>query len=329
VVAHLCGVSEERLREAIERGRRILFQARERRVKPGRDDKVLTSWNGLMLRAFAEAAAALERDDYRRAAVKNAEFVTTRLRASKEEGSRKKERGGADGWRLLHCYTGGQAKFNAYLEDYAFYADGLLALHEATFDLRWFEAARGLAETMVEQFADEENAGFFDTSADHEPLLTRPKDLYDNATPAGNSVAVDVLLKLAELTGEQGYRERAERYLAALSEAMAQHPTAFGHLLCTLDFCLGPVKEIAIAGEAQAEDTQALLRVIFSRFLPNRVVALRPPGPEGERAERLIPLLAARPQLDARATAYVCERFACRLPVTDPAALAEQVEEGE
>jgi uncharacterized protein YyaL (SSP411 family) len=229
---------------------------------------------------------------------------------------------------LLRTYKDGQAKLNGYLEDYAFYADGLLALYEATFDVRWFAAARGLADTMLAQFADEEGGGFFDTSADHEALLTRPKDLYDNATPSGNSVAADALLKLGEYTAEERYREPAERLLAGLRDAMAQHPTAFGHLLCALDLYVGPVREIAIAGDLAAADTRALLREVFGRLLPNKVVAVRPPGPAGDEAERLIPLLADRPQQGGRATAYVCERFTCRLPVTDPAALAAQLTEG-
>jgi uncharacterized protein YyaL (SSP411 family) len=314
VVAHTLGISEERLQAAITRGKRVLFEAREGRVKPARDEKILTAWNGLMLRAFAEAAAVLERQDYRRAAVKNAEFVLAHLRTT------------PDGeWRLLRTYKDGQAKLNAYLEDYAFYADGLLALYEATFDTRWFVAARALADTAIAQFADEQGAGFFDTSADHETLVTRPKDLYDNATPSGNSVAVDVLLKLTEVTGDASYRERAGHLLAALREALAQHPSAFGHLLGALDFYLGPVREIAIAGDPAAPNTQALLHEVFSRFLPNKVVAVRPPGAAGDEAERLIPLLAGRPPKDGRATAYVCERFTCQLPVTEPADLSRQL----
>jgi uncharacterized protein YyaL (SSP411 family) len=178
---------------------------------------------------------------------------------------------------------------------------------------------------MIAQFGDDAGAGFFDTSADHEALLTRPKDLYDNATPSGNSVAAETLLRLAEFTGEHGYRQRAQRLLAGLSGAMARHPTAFGHLLCALDFYLTPTKEIALAGDPNAGDTRALARTIFGRYLPNKVVALRPPGAEGERAAQLIPLLADRPPLDSRATAYVCQHFTCRLPVTDPAALAAQL----
>ena len=313
-VARSLDVPPADLEAALERGKRALFAAREQRVKPGRDEKVLTAWNGLMLRALAEAGAVLGRNDYLSAARRNAAFVLGNLQAPGE------------GWRLLRSYKDGQAKFNAYLEDYAFYADGLLALYEATFDPRWFEAARGLAQTIVEQFADEEGGGFFDTSADHETLLTRPKDLYDNATPAGNSVAVEVLLRLAAYTGEGDYRERAERYLSALAASVAQHPAAFGRLLSALDFAIGPVQEVALVGDPAGPDTRDLLAALYARYDPNRVLALRSPGAEGDSLAAVIPLLEGRTAIEGRATAYVCQHFACRLPVTAPEDLLRQLD---
>ena len=326
-VARSLDVPLPELQAALERGRRALSVAREQRVKPGRDEKVLTAWNGLMLRALAEAGAVLEREDYLSAARRNAAFVLGHLRAPGEgRGAGQQTGAPAEGWRLLRSYKDGQAKFNAYLEDYAFYADGLLALYEATFDPRWFEAARGLAQTIVEQFADEEGGGFFDTSADHETLLTRPKDLYDNATPAGNSVAVEVLLRLAAYTGEGAYRERAERYLSALVAPVAQHPGAFGRLLSALDFAIGPVQEVALVGDPAGPDTRDLLAALYARYDPNRVLALRPPGTEGDTVTGLIPLLEGRTAIEGRATAYVCQHFACRLPVTTPEALLSQLD---
>ncbi len=207
---------------------------------------------------------------------------------------------------MLRTYKDGQAKLNGYLEDYAFYADGLLALYEATFEVRWFAAARGLADTMLAQFADEEGGGFFDTSADHEALLTRPKDLYDNATPSGNSVATDVLLKLGEYTAEQRYREPAERLLAGLRDAMAQHPTAFGHLLCALDLWFSPPRELAVVGPPDSDVARAALEP----FDPNAIVAF---GPAED-----IPLLEGKGYVDGKPAVYVCERFACRAPVVEP-----------
>ncbi len=289
------------LQDLLARSRKMLFKVREKRVKPGRDEKILTSWNGLMLRSFAEAGRYLDRPDYLQVAVKNAEFLLDNLR---NEG------------RLLRTYKDGRAHLNGYLEDYVFLADGLLALYEANVDPRWFNEARSLMDEAIKLFADEQNGGFFDTGSDHEALISRPKDIMDNATPAGNSVAADVLLRLAAFTGENGYRQRADEYLQALADIMVQHPSAFGHALGALDFALSPVKEFAIIGDPRAADTRALVDVINERYLPNSVFACA--APEQQTAFQVIPLLADRPQKDGKATAYVCQNFACQAPVTTP-----------
>jgi uncharacterized protein YyaL (SSP411 family) len=307
-VAKLLRATPERLAEVVERGRRLLFAARERRIKPERDEKILTSWNGLMLRSFAEASRVLDRADYREVAVKNAEFLLAHLRR--------------DG-RLLRTHKGGESKLNGYLEDYAFLIDGLLALYEATFELRWFEEARALTETMIEQFWDEAGGGFFFTSRDHEALISRTKDFYDNATPAGNSAAAHVLLRLALLAGEARHRQLAEQILRTMKSAMLRAPSAFGHLLCALDLDLASPYEIAIIGAREATDTDALLRTVFSRYLPNKVVALAAPG-EGQ-AGRAIKLLEGRAQVDGKVTAYVCRNYYCEAPATDAAQLAAQL----
>jgi uncharacterized protein YyaL (SSP411 family) len=307
-VAESLDLSQDAMQAGLERGRRKLFEVREQRVKPGRDEKILTAWNGLMLRAFAEAAAALGRDDYLRAAEANAAFVLAHLK---------------EGERLLRTYKDGRAKLNGYLEDYSFLADGLLALYEASLDARWYQAARGLAETMLDQFWDAEQGAFFDTARSHEQLVTRPRDVFDNATPSGTSVAVDVLLRLAILADEQRYREIAETVLRSLAEPMARMPTGFGRLLSSLDFDLAAHKEVAIVGDPGAPDTRALLAVVREGYRPNTVVALAS-GPDDPLASEL-PLLADRPRLDSRATAYVCEHYACQSPTTDPAELEQQL----
>jgi uncharacterized protein YyaL (SSP411 family) len=306
-VAERLGVTVERLASALERGRAVLFEAREQRVKPGRDEKVLTAWNGMMLRAFAEAAVALANEGYLQIAIRNAEFVASEL---------------ASGGRLLRTWKDGRAKLNGYLEDHACYADGLVALYEATFDSRWLNEARAIVDVMLERFGDGERGGFFDTASDHEQLVTRPKDLFDNATPSGNSVAADVLLRLALLTGEDRYRQAADGVLAQLGAVPAEHPTGFARLLCALDFALGKPREIAIIGAAESEQTQALREVVFQRFLPNRVVA----GAPDATSAPAIPLLADRPMRGGVPTAYVCEGYVCQAPVTDPAALAAQLD---
>ncbi len=276
----------------LEEIRRRLYAVRSRRVWPGLDDKRLTSWNALMISALAEAGAVLERSDYAEAAVRCADFLLSRARDA--EG------------RLLRSFKDGEARLNAYLEDHAFLLEALLTLYESSFDPRWFRAARELADTMIERFADEERGGFFETSVDHEQLVARRKDLEDTPIPAGNSSAALGLLRLAALTGEHSYEQRAVGVLRLLHRVAGEHPLAFGHLLQALDFHSAQVREIALVGEDRAE----LDRVVRSRFRPHVVLA----GGEANG----VPLLEGRTPRDGRATAYVCEGFACKAPVTEP-----------
>ncbi len=303
-VADQAQLSVDEVQNSLARSRTVLFKDRERRIKPGRDEKILTSWNGLMLRSFAEAARYLNRPDYLQVASNNADFL---LRSLRRDG------------RLLRTYKDGRAHLNGYLEDYAFLVDGLLALYEASFDVRWFNEARALMDQAIDLFADEQNGGFFDTGVDHEELVSRPKDIMDNATPAGNSVAADVLLKLAAYTGEASYRQRAEDYLRAIADAMTQYPQAFGYALGALDFSLSAAKEIAIIGDVRASDTRELLNMVNDRYLPESVLACCAVGDVS--AHQAIALLADRPLKENRATAYVCQNFACQAPVNNPAAL--------
>jgi uncharacterized protein YyaL (SSP411 family) len=300
-VADDAQVSLETLQASLARSREMLFKLREERVKPGRDEKILTSWNGLMLRSFAEASRYFDRPDYLRVATNNAEFL---LRELYRDG------------RLLRTYKEGRARLNGYLEDYAFLADGFLALYEASFNPRWFIEARRLMDQAIKLFADEQNGGFYDTGSDHEALISRPKDIMDNATPAGNSVAVDVLLRLAAFTGDEGYRRRADDYLRPMADVMVQHPQAFGHAIGALDFAISQSKEIAIIGDPEQPGTRALLEVVNHRYLPNSVLACA--SLEGSASIQTIPLLADRPLKDGKATAYVCQNFACLTPINAP-----------
>jgi uncharacterized protein len=304
-VAQEVGVSEQELKEALQRGRVALFAVREKRVKPGRDEKILTAWNGLMLRSFAEAARHLQRPDYLQVARRNAEFLLQKL--------------SHDG-RLLRTYKDGHAHLNAYLEDYVCLADGLLALYEADFDPRWFSEARRLIDEAIKLFADDKNGGFFDTGSDHETLLSRPKDIMDNATPAGNSVAAEVLLRLAAWTGEESYRQRADDYLRSLVDIMLKHPQAFGHLLGALDFSLSAIREIALIGDPQQASTQSLLAIVNARYQPNSVLACA--SPDNATAIQTIPLLADRPLKDGQPCVYICQNFTCSAPVTTSKELA-------
>ena len=308
-VAAEFGLSPEELWDRIVKIRAQLFAEREKRVRPGRDEKVLSAWNGLMLRSVALAARVLGREDYREAAEKNAAFLLEKLRI--------------DG-RLRRSYKDGQARLNGYLEDYAMVADGLVALYEATFNVRWLAEADNLCDAISELFWDEGRKVFYDTPADHEELVTRPRDVYDSAAPSGTSVATDVLLRLALLLDRDDYRRRAEAVLEELSGGMEKLPGAFGRLLAALDFFLAEPREIAIIGDPASPDMQALIDAVYGLYLPNKVIAGRAEG--DEEPAGLIPLLADRPARDGKATAYVCVHYTCKSPATDPEELSRQLE---
>ncbi|MCB9418281.1 MAG: thioredoxin domain-containing protein [Ardenticatenaceae bacterium] len=304
-VAQMAQMDLAEMEAKLAESRRKLVDVRAQRVWPGLDDKVLTAWNGLMLAAFAEAGRALNRLDYTEIATRNAMFLYETMRMGNG--------------RLLRTWkSGAEAKYNGYLEDYAYLADGLLALYQTTFDDRWFSWAQELAEAMLAHFADDEHGGFYDTADDHEDLLSRPKDVQDNAIPSANAMAAQVLLKLSLYTGNGEYWEKAETAVSALYGAMAQHPTGFAHWLCAADFILGEPQEVAIIGDHGLKDTEALIATVFDRYRPNLVAAA---GDNG----KTIPLLADRPFIDGQATAYVCRRFVCQQPVTEPEALASQL----
>ncbi|MBI3361567.1 MAG: thioredoxin domain-containing protein, partial [Chloroflexi bacterium] len=300
-------LAEDEMEARLAAARARLLAEREKRVHPGADDKVLAGWNGLMLAAFAEAARVLRDELYRQTAERNADFILREMRTS--------------AGRLYRTWRKGRAKLNGYLEDYANFIEGLLALYETTFDARWFIAARELADSAVEHFADP-NGGFFDTSDDHETLVTRPKSLQDNAVPSGNAMMATVLLRLAALTGEGRYADLAEGALRPIQPLLAEHPTAFAQGLCALTFALGPTKEIAIVGDPNDAGTQFLLDATFRKYRPLQVVAL------ARRDETSpIPLMAGREMRDGKPTASVCLNFACRLPVTDAGELEKQLDE--
>ncbi|MCB8929426.1 MAG: thioredoxin domain-containing protein [Ardenticatenaceae bacterium] len=304
-VAWATKLSEAQAAERLAAAKQKLYDIRAQRIWPGLDDKVLTAWNGLMLAAFAEAGRILNRPDYTETAVHNAQFLYQTMRT--ENG------------RLLRTWkSGSDAKYNGYLEDYAYLADGLLALYQTTFDERWFHWAHELAETMRTHFYDADHGGFFDTSDDHEALIHRPKDLQDNAVPSANAMAAQVLLKLSLYLGNEKYWELAETAVSSLYGAMVQYPNAFAHWLCAAVFITSQPQEVAIIGDVGSSDTEALIDTTFAAFRPNLVVAAGSPSSD-------IPLLTQRKRLDDQATAYVCRRFVCQQPVNSPEALAAQL----
>jgi uncharacterized protein YyaL (SSP411 family) len=273
-----------------------LFELREQRPKPLRDDKVISSWNGLVLAALAEAGRRLERDDLLETATELAGFLLGPL--------------STDDRRLYRTWRDGRVHTNGFLEDYADVANGLYELHVATGELRWLLESRRLALLAVELFADDERGGFFHTPADGEQLVNRKKELDDHPTPSGNSMLAYVLLRLGRIFGDDGMERRAVSVFRLAVRLLPQAPSAFGHLLCALDLHFSAPRELAVIGPPDSEVARAAL----AAYDPNAVVAF---GPSDD-----VPLLEGKSYVDGRPAVYVCERFACRAPVTEAAALS-------
>ncbi len=295
--------------DALAEATRVLFAAREERVRPSTDDKIVTAWNAFAVRAFAEAGRVFTEDGYTMAAVACATFIWEEL-------------GGADG-SLARTWRDGRRGANGYADDHAGSAAAFLTLYETTADPIWLERARTLCDVLLEAFADRERGGFFQTRTDAESLVVRPKDLVDNALPSGNSLAAEALLRLALLTGDAAYERGAEAALRLVRDAAMQAPTGFGHALCAVDLWIGPAREVAVVGDPSASDTVALIdEVLRTTWRPNLVLAV---GDAAGEAGRRVPLLERRTMLGTHATAYVCERFSCRQPVTSAADLRAQL----
>jgi uncharacterized protein len=306
-VAAEIGLETPDLERALTAGRSRLFELREARPRPATDDKILAAWNGLAIAALAEAGRVLNRQEYVDAAVRAAEFVLDRLR----DGA----------GRLLRSWRDGTAGVPAYADDHAMMAEACLTLFETTSDLRWFREARSLCAELLARFLDAERGGFHQTPSDGERLVVRPKEVFDNAVPSANSVAADVLYRLSRLTGDAEHERAAESALRLVQGPAQRMPTAFGAALCSIDLQVSSVREVAIVGGRRDPATRALVdEVLVRRFVPNHVLAVAEPG-EREASDE-VPLLRDRPALAGRPTAYVCERFACKLPVTEPRELA-------
>jgi uncharacterized protein len=288
-----------------EEWRRRLYEVRTRRVWPGRDEKILASWNGLMLRAMAAGARVFSGAEYAEAAVRNGTFL---WREMVREG------------RVFRTHTSGKSRISGFLEDYAAVALGFLALYELTFERVWFDRARELCDSCVAYFRDDVSGDFFDTASDAERLVTRPRDITDNATPAGSSLVAELLLVMAELTGETALRAHASCVLDAAAEPMARYATMFGHLLGAADLAVNGAVEVALAGDPAADDHRALAAAVAGRYVPSLVLA----GGRGEAVGGLA-LMAGREATGGRATAYVCRHYACDMPATDAAVLGGQL----
>ena len=305
-VAKAHDVTEPELRTAVDRATRMLYGARERRIRPARDEKILAGWNGLMLRGLAEAARAFGDDELRAMALRNGEFLFREL---------VRDRGGL----VLRSYKNGEAKIPGFLEDYAAVALGALSLYQLTFDRRWLERARTLADSIMARFWDEDTQGFFDTASDSEPLVTRPRDVTDNAIPSGSSLAMELMLVLGDLFADGTYTRRATYLLETVAEPMARYPTAFGHALGAADFVVRGAVEIAIAGDPSMETFGSLAGEVANRYVPSLVLT----GGAGKSAAG-IALLEGRES--AEPMAYVCRSYACDAPTGDSGVLGEQLD---
>ena len=292
--------------------RAALHARRRQRPQPARDDKVLAAWNGLAIAALADTTRIL------RAAEPADPRVDRYLSAAGDAAALVLERLLVDG-RLRRSWKDGRASADGVLEDHANLADGLLSLYEATFEERWFTAARDLVEAILERFSDPAG-GFFDTAADAEPLVVRPKDVQDNATPSGGAMTATVLLRLEALTGEGRYRDAAARAVGSVGELLARYPTGFAQWLVALDFAHAAVAEVALVGTQDEAGTAALAAATALPYRPSLVLA-----GSAHPEQSSVPLLRHRTRRDGRATAYVCRGFACRLPVTDAAALEREL----
>jgi uncharacterized protein YyaL (SSP411 family) len=311
-IAGELGMPEDEASAYLAARKQKLYAARAKRVWPGRDEKIILAWNGMMLRAFAEAALALDRGDYRDAAVRNAEFLLSKLRRP-------------DG-RLAHVWTNGVLGQPAFLDDLANLADGLLALYQATLDGRWLDAAIEQTDRILAEFSDEARLGFFDTSTAHERLIARPRELQDGATPSGNAVAAHVLLKIAAMTADEELSARIYRLAESMSRPMTEQPLGFGRWLIVADALVGPIREVAIAGAVGDAGVSAFAGVVARRYEPNCVTGLADPA-QPAFIDRF-PFLQYRPQRNGAVTAYLCEHHTCLPPVTDPAALDQLLTDG-
>jgi hypothetical protein len=314
--ARLLRVEPAALERSLAESRGKLLAERSRRVPPGRDDKVLVAWNGLMIDAMARAYQVLGDDRYLAAARRAAEFVLSRM-SSTETGR---------ATHLLHCYKDGQARLNAYLDDYACLVDSLVSLYESDFDDCWLRRALELAAVMIDQFWDESAGSFYYTPRDHEPLITRVRDTHDGATPSGNSMAVTAIARLGRLTGRRDLVDKAERTLRSFASLMAETPMAAGQMLTALDFLMSRAVDIVIVvadSESAAETARSALRVVRRRFLPNKVVAFA--GPAIADDSPVASLVAGKQTSGGAMSVYVCENSTCGPPVVDVAALERTI----
>ncbi|NIO05671.1 MAG: hypothetical protein GTN74_14025 [Proteobacteria bacterium] len=301
--------SEKELWVSLEEARAKLFMAREKRIHPHKDDKILVDWNGLMIAALAKGARVFGEMRYAEAAQQATDFILSHLQRP-------------DG-RLFHRYRDGEAAVNGLLDDYAFFIWGLIELYETTFETRYLETALQLNDDGLRHFWDDGGDGFFLSPDDGETILVRKKEIYDGAIPSGNSVAALNLLRLGRITGNADFEERAMKIGRAFSAMVNQSPSAFTQFMMALDFGIGPSHEVIIAGDSAARDTRAMLKALREEFVPNKIVILRPTDVESPDIFRFADYTRYQTSIDGKATAYVCLNYKCEFPTTDVGKMLE------
>ncbi len=311
-IAEDMNIPEAQLHERLEKSRRKLFNAREKRVHPFKDDKILTDWNGLMIAALAKTGQALDEPKYIDAAERAGNFVISDLIDSNG--------------RLLKRYRKGTAGVAAYLNDYAFMVWGLLELYEATFNTKYLKEAIRLNDIMLSRFWDEQDGGFYMTADDSEKVIVRMKEIDDGAIPSGNSVAAMNLLRLSRITGRNVYASHTEKITTAFSNSLNSYPATSTHLMSALEFALNPTYEVVIVGKPRASDTRSMLAALRKAFIPAKVVLFRSPDTEDAEILTIAPYTAAMTALNGNATAYVCENFSCKLPTTSIREMLESLQ---
>jgi uncharacterized protein YyaL (SSP411 family) len=312
-VAASLGLDQETFDTRLEKVRRLLFDHREKRIHPLKDDKVLTDWNGLMAAAMAAAGRAFDEPNWISAARRATSFVLDQMRDP--------------GGRLLHRYRDGDASIPAFLDDYVFMTTAMIELFEATQEARYLVTAIELQRQTDELFSDGERGGYFFSAADNEQLLVRQKEVYDGAIPSGNSTAAENLVRLARLTGRNEFQESADRVISAFASEIMRQPSAHCHMISALQRRVGRSIEVVIVGDPAGTDTRTLVDTVRSQYLPNAAILVVAPGDAGTGIRELAPFVQSYEMVDGRAAAYVCRDFQCKLPTTDPAKLAEMLEE--
>ena len=293
----------DELSQKFKEAREKLFQVRKKRIHPYKDDKILTSWNGLMISALAGASRVFKDDAYATRAERSAEFI---LKKMTQKG------------RLLRRYRQGDSAILGFHDDYAFFALGLLDLYQATFNVRWLEEAMRLNQEMIRLFWDEEKGGFFFTASDSEKLITRPKEYYDGAIPSGNSVAALLMSQLSRMTGDSELEGKVEKLIQSNGVSFMQHPMAYPQLAIAFDFVLGPSREIVIAGDPSTDDFKAMMEILEKSFEPRDILLHHPTDKSAKKIQSLVEFIAKQPSIDGKTTVYVCRGRQCEFPVTTP-----------